>query len=86
MVAETSRPATSTHYGTVTNYQAGRLLEIKERDRIGRHVYELADMDGGSGEVPNLNPGDQVTITERIDQNGHRSIQVARDDRTQPQQ
>ncbi len=61
-------------YATVTNYAAGKTLEVKMRGRAGRHIYDLGDVAANIN--GNLAPGSQVKITENVDVNGRQSITV----------
>jgi putative membrane protein len=71
--------AGSSYYGTVTKYQAGQTLELKMRNHLGRHVYDLAGDNIAANVSSDVKPGDQVSVTENVDANGRRSIQVQKD-------
>jgi putative membrane protein len=68
-----------THYGTITKYEPGKMVELKVRDRLGRHVYDLAGDNIAADVTPDLKVGDQVAVTEHVDANGRASIQIQRD-------
>lgn len=68
--------SSNTMSATVTSYQPGQRLEVKIRNRVGRHVYDLAPNQITANVPANLKVGDQVTIQESIDSNGHGSITV----------
>jgi putative membrane protein len=72
----------SVHYGTVTKYQAGKTIELKMRDRSGRHSYSLSE-GNVHAEVPaDIKAGSQVRVIEKVDPNGRRSIIVEADTAT----
>jgi putative membrane protein len=62
--------------GTVTRYEPGKTLEVKVRDRIGRHRYNLSSI---SANIPaDLKTGDMVAVSEHVDSNGTRTLTVER--------
>ena len=65
-----------TDYGTVTRYEQGKLLELKIRDRIGRHVYNISEGNVAAQIPSDLAVGSQVVLTESIDKNGKRGLAV----------
>ena len=69
----------SVHYGTVTKYQSGKTIELKMRDRAGRHSYSLEEGTLKTDIPADIKVGSQVRITEKVDPNGHRSIKVEAD-------
>lgn len=72
----------STHHGTVTRYEAGKMLELKIRGRSGRHVYDLTTV-RPAGEFPaNLKTGSRVSVTESVDPNGLRTLNIQMDGKT----
>ena len=67
---------TESHFGTVTKYEKDKTLELKVRDRVGRHTYDLGSTTV-SGPLPgDLRVGSTVQVTEAVDQNGHRTIRI----------
>jgi putative membrane protein len=69
----------ATHYGTVTNFEAGKSLELKVRDRAGRHVYDLNDASATAQVPADLGIGSKVVVHETVDRNGHHLIRVELD-------
>ncbi len=67
---------TTTRHGTVISYQPGQKLDVKIRDRVGHHVYDLGDNQVAANVASDLRAGSQVVIVESVDQNGRRSIDV----------
>lgn len=69
--------------GTVTEFQNGKSLTVKTRDRVGKHQYDLTSSNLRA-DVPNdLQPGTPVVITEQVDPNGFNTLEVRRDVVTQ---
>ena len=68
-----------TEYGTVTRYEAGKTIELKIRDRIGRHVYDLSEGHKDTSIPSDVRVGSQVVVTEMIDKNGQRTVEIRND-------
>ena len=71
-----SAGASDVHYGTVTKFEPGQTLQLKMRNRLGRHVYDLSGTNVSANVSPDIKVGDQVSVTESVDQNGRRSVQI----------
>ncbi len=71
--------AEKSHHATVVKYQAGQTLELKVRGRLGRHVYNLSDGSTATNQISDLKPGDKVTVSEMVDDNGRRSLKIEKD-------
>lgn len=65
-----------THNATVIRYDPGHTLAVKVRHWIGEHVYNLSDTNLSANVPQDLKPGDQVMITESVDNNGRQMLQV----------
>lgn len=68
-----------TEYGTVTRYEAGKSIELKIRDRIGRHVYDLSGSHKNTNIPSDVQVGSQVVVTEMIDKNGQGTLEIRND-------
>lgn len=66
-------------HGTVTAFERGKTLDVKFRDRMGQHRYELSGRNVRADVPQDLQPGTEVVVTERIDRNGYRTLEVRRD-------
>jgi len=62
--------------GTVESFQAGRSIKINANGT--NHKYNLMSTKTTVNVNPDVKVGSRVTVTEKIDNSGHKTIEIAR--------
>jgi hypothetical protein len=69
--------STDTVYGKVENYEAGKSIKVTVPGTIvSTKTFDLGDKDTTVNVAANVNAGDWVSVVQKTDSTGHKSVTV----------
>ena len=74
---KTAKTSTDTVYGTVESYEPGKSIKVSVPGTIvSTKSFDLASKDVTASVAPNIKVGEWVSVVEKTDNNGHKTVTV----------
>ena len=73
----TAKTSTDTVYGKVESFEPGKSIKVTVPGKIvSTKSFDLDGKDVTVNVAPNIKPGEWVSVTEKTDNNGHKTVAV----------